>query len=163
MPTYKLKNRQLQESLDKISCGDFSRQLKNAELSDGFAIVTFGGSCGPHSGKYTAFFNIDEELLEEIAYNPFGWNEWPAVNPPCLTAMRVETVTGLGKKAFWDGCWREYGTGLPIECQTLKFRSWDDAFGTLVAQGKSSISDVPGVRPLKDGGILVVPTYKTSD
>lgn len=163
MPTYKLKNRQLQESLDKISCGDFSRQIKNAELSDGFAIVTFGGSCGPHSGKYTAFFNIEEELLEEIAFNPRGWNEWPAVTPPRLTAMRIEYVTGLGKKAFWDGCWREYGTGFPIECETLKFRPWDESFLITELPRKSSICDVPGVRPLKGGGVCVVPTYKTAD
>lgn len=124
--TYRLKDRVLQNHLDAISNGEFSRCLQT-ELQD------IRGS-GTTDADYRVFFGfmsgraelvnrfsmlLYEHEIEAIPENnPNEWNIWPKVAPPKDVCMRVELRTKgtdldtpeprLGKVYFqgcgyWDG------------------------------------------------------------
>lgn len=137
---YRLKDRELQAKLDELSGGDFSKNLHlfDDELfASGWGKNFFFNQTEDENGEeleeprtykqsqFAAFFNANEvEAVPE--YNPHSWNEWPAVEPPAMTAMRIEADDGTGIKAFWDEGWRRYGSGVFISCPSLKFRPWED-------------------------------------
>lgn len=96
MTTYHLRDRKLQQKLDDLSDGDFSRQL-NEESLDGCSPdftfrVRFGGQVGT-CFRYSAVFRVDEIMIQE-GYDPNAWNKFPEVTPPEDVLMRVETVGG---------------------------------------------------------------------
>ena len=125
---YRLKDRELQRKLDDLTNGAFS---KNLHPYDESLFASYGdqeivlGKRKHREPKFGFWFTSDEvELVPR--YDPHSWNEWPAVEPPAMTAMRIEADDGTGIKAFWDEGWRRYGSGVFISCPSLKFRPWED-------------------------------------
>ena len=130
---YRLKDRELQAKLDELTNGAFS---KNLHPYDETLFASYGdqevvvealqpGKRKHREPKFGFWFTSDEvELVPR--YDPHAWNEWPAVEPPAMTAMRIEADDGTGIKAFWDEGWRRYGSGVFISCPFLKFRPWED-------------------------------------
>lgn len=138
MMKYRLKDKYTQKRLDEISNGDFTERLQES-VSDVVpcVVVMFGEF--PH---YTATF--DRKEIEEIPaiYDPTIWNEWPNVEPPEKTLLRIEIITERigegtpepsGGKVRCRGCatyshgfWMlgEKITVKPRE--TVRFRPWDD-------------------------------------
>lgn len=129
---YRLKDRELQRKLDDLTNGAFSKNFHPYDetlfASYGDQQVLFEAPSGKRKHlepKFGFWFTPDE--IESIPqYDPHKWNEWPAVEPPAMTAMRIEADDGTGIKAFWDEGWRRYGSGVFISCQSLKFRPWED-------------------------------------
>ena len=112
---YRLKDQMLQKKLDEISCGDFSKCLEkvdpkiNAPRSEGgiyvsFGKIQFGAGFSDGQGHFRQYqiAILFKDLIIEKTYDPHSWNEWPAVEPPAMTAMRIEADDGTGIKAFWD-------------------------------------------------------------
>lgn len=153
---YRLKDRALQEKLDAISDGDFSKQLQDAYTSQVFLdclCVNFGGEVeqiemvgGLYPGRLLARFHTSE--IEEVhEYDPKRWNEWPNKEPPRNKLMRVEVLTERidwdtpeprGGKVRFRGCgffdgreWYFYGATTRKEGETVRFRPWDDTTATL--------------------------------
>lgn len=141
MKKYRLKDRELQEKLDAISGGDFSKRLQDPAKSEkGFA-VAYGDFPEINGLRHLSLFLADE--IEEVPeYDPNAWNEWPDVEPPEKTLLRIEIITErIGKgtpepsggKVRCRGCatyshgfWMlgEKITVKPRE--TVRFRPWDD-------------------------------------
>lgn len=141
MKKYRLKDRELQEKLDAISGGDFSKRLQDPAKSEkGFA-VAYGDFPEINGLRHLSLFLADE--IEEVPeYDPNAWNEWPDVEPPEKTLLRIEIITERigdgtpepsGGKVRCRGCatyshgfWMlgEKITVKPRE--TVRFRPWDD-------------------------------------
>lgn len=138
---YRLKDRELQEKLDAISGGDFSKRLQDPAKSEkGFA-VAYGDFPEINGLRHLSLFLADE--IEEVPeYDPKAWNEWPDEEPPQDTLLRIEVITERfgegtpepsGGKVRCRGCatyrrgfWMlgEKITVKPRE--TVRFRPWDD-------------------------------------
>lgn len=129
---YRLKDQELQAKLDELTNGAFSKNLHPydetlfASYGDQEVVVeALPGKRKHREPKFGFWFTSDEvEAVPE--YDPHGWNSWPGVEPPAMTAMRIEADDGTGIKAFWDEGWRRYGSGVFISCPSLKFRPWED-------------------------------------
>lgn len=143
---YRLKDRALQKKLDEISDGDFSRCLndffKNFRIKIlPFTEIHFGEIVVEDDYRFTV--RVREDEIEEIPeYDPAAWNEWPSVEPPEKTLLRIEVITERigegtpepsGGKVRCRGCatyshgfWMlgEKITVKPRE--TVRFRPWDD-------------------------------------
>lgn len=89
---YRLKDRELQEKLDAISGGDFSKKLQDpAKSEEGFA-VAYGDFPEINGLRHLSIFLADE--IEEVPeYDPNAWNEWPDVTPPEKVLLRAEILT----------------------------------------------------------------------
>ena len=97
---YRLKDQELQKKLDAISDGDFSGRLQESVSKVAPVVVfCFGESPYPESKhRYMVSFRHDE--IEEFPeYDPRRWNEWPEVEPPEDTLLRIEVIT---KRIDWD-------------------------------------------------------------
>ena len=138
---YRLKDRAFQEKLDAISGGDFSKNLQDPAKSEkGFA-VAYGDFPEINGLRHLSLFLADE--IEEVPeYDPTRWNEWPGVEPPEDTLLRIEVIT---KRIDWDtpeprggkvrcrGC-ATYRSGFWMlgekiqlnEGETVRFRPWVD-------------------------------------
>lgn len=131
---YRLKDQELQKTLDEITDGDFSRQLEEHQerILTGIqyqklATIWFCKSEGPcHALEITP--NMIEEAL---VYNPRAWNIYPDVEPPEGVWMRVQDTNHHGFRAIFrsvDGWLDDLGVrcggedGSEIEF----FRPWDD-------------------------------------
>lgn len=143
---YRLKDKELQRKLDEISGGDFSPRLQDVwSTNEGRSVATFGFGDELRDDlilrKFRATFYEDEiEAIPE--YDPNRWNEWPSVEPPEKTLLRIEVITERigegtpepsGGKVRCRGCatyshgfWMlgEKITVKPRE--TVRFRPWDD-------------------------------------
>lgn len=94
---YELKNKLLQEQLDSLSDGDFSKRL-NEQTLDGCSpdlafSVKFGKPVGNYCHRFSIAFQVDEILIHK-EYDASRWNSYPDVTPPEDVLMRVETVGG---------------------------------------------------------------------
>lgn len=74
-----LKDYELQESLDKISDGDFSKRLQSSNSIGGAYAVYFGKASNATSHRFAAYFNEDE--VEKIPDNGQEWKPWPTKCP----------------------------------------------------------------------------------
>lgn len=96
--TLHLKDRVIEQKLNELSNGEFSKILnKEADTKNGDCLC----------------FTIDKKEDIELSvyirpeaiepeYNPHDWNEFPKVKPPYNVMMRVETYTGQGYKLFYN-------------------------------------------------------------
>lgn len=147
---YRLKDRELQQKLDNLSDGDFSVQLQKIEdiVLDALSgpVVHFGGLARVIDDRFRNLaprftFRFHKDELEEIPeYSPSAWNEWPKVEPPRNTLLRVEVLTERidwdtpeprgGQSRFkgsgiFDGReWYFYGATTRKEGETILFRPW---------------------------------------
>lgn len=137
---YRLKDRELQEKLDAISGGDFSKKLQDpAKSEEGFA-VAYGDFPEINGLRHLSIFLADE--IEEVPeYDPNAWNEWPVVTPPEKVLLRAEILTerydqngpepkgGLPRYrgcAKWIGYWDFFGDAHVSMNETVRFRPWED-------------------------------------
>lgn len=137
---YRLKDRELQEKLDAISGGDFSKKLQDpAKSEEGFA-VAYGDFPEINGLRHLSLFLADE--IEEVPeYDPNAWNEWPLVTPPEKVLLRAEILTerydqnGPEPKggrpryrgcAKWIGYWDFFGDAHVSMNETVRFRPWED-------------------------------------
>lgn len=137
---WKLKNKQLQHQLDEISNGDFSKRLKNNEISIVSSKIDpnvkyrvyFGDSPDFLANRFSVVFREDE--LESVPeYNPNDWNEYPKVTPSENIPMRVETESGgyiyrecaIFNEGVWK-CERDGNADEEIYGHVKRFRPWED-------------------------------------
>lgn len=82
---YKLKNKDLQMMLDKLTEGKFSKSLEEGiDPSDYFRRFDVKGIQGMS-------ISLNHDNLEGIKeYNPSTWNVWPEIKPPKNKLMRLE-------------------------------------------------------------------------
>ena len=136
---YRLKNQELQTTLDALTGGDFSRRL-NEEVNlfpdDESITVLFDKRVNRkinetyfESRQYSAQFLVSE--IEEVKeYDPKEWNRFPEIIPPSEVDMRVELEDGRGFQAWWDG--ENWRTGYhhysldPVIERVKRFRPWED-------------------------------------
>lgn len=142
---YRLKNREFQAQLDRLSRGDFSRRLDewNGDRSQELVNFSFGEETGHDSFPRTFETAIRTEDIEEvIPFDPSAWNEWPNVLPPAHVLMRVEIITGhvpkndlgiVGRCPRFRGCavfdgqyWDFNDKACLCRGETVRFRPWED-------------------------------------
>lgn len=137
---YRLKDKELQKTLDEISNGGFSRSLNKTVrrlghdnghrfLIDFCETFTEYGLSQRYSARFWGY-----EIEEDIEYKQNAWNSYPEVTPPTCVLMRVETKSGgrfcASYRTFSDGaCWcHADGTIMPetLSSSIIRFRSWED-------------------------------------
>lgn len=142
---YRLKSRDLQAQLDRLSRGDFSRRLDewNGDRSQELVNFSFGEETGHDSFPRTFETAIRTADIEEvIPYDPSTWNEWPNVQPPAHVLMRVEILTQRfdqdgpeprgGRPRFrgcakFDGQYWDFRDMAHLSSgETVRFRPWED-------------------------------------
>lgn len=131
----RLKDQRLQRYLDAISDGDFSKQLNEhlrnisgrTGVTDADRRVYFGLLPGEREmvNRFSVLFFAHE--IEEVKdFDPNGWNSLPT-EPPCDTALRIETVDD----DYFAGEMREGGLWVDYEGRRLfpekikRFALWD--------------------------------------
>ena len=127
--TLHLKDRAIEQKLNELSNGEFSKILNESDMKN------------PNCICFTIDKKEDIELSVylrpeaiELEYNPNAWNEFPKVKPPYNVMMRVETYTGQGYKLFYvhfkDGdSWSDPNHLLMSEAfkdGVTRFRPWED-------------------------------------
>lgn len=131
----RLKDQRLQRYLDAISDGDFSKQLNehlqnisgSTGMTDADYRVYFGSLPGEREmiNRFSVLFFAHE--IEEIKdFDPHGWNSLPT-EPPCDTALRIETVDDdyFAGERQECGFWIDY-EGRRISPEKIKrFALWD--------------------------------------
>ena len=129
---YRLKDVGLQWNLDRLTGGDFSKQLALnhkricSELNYQKQTVLWFGEEPLHA------LEITPSMLEQVEeYNPHAWNKYPDVTPPEGVWMRVQDTNHHGFRAIFrsvDGWLDDLGfccggeDGSEIEF----FRPWDE-------------------------------------
>ena len=135
---YRLKNREFQAQLDRLSRGDFSRRLDewNGDRSQELVNFSFGEETGHDSFPRTFETAIRTADIEEVpTYDPSTWNEWPNVIPPEGVDMRVEVLSKDGEvifkgaSVFVTDAWNIGGHW--YDDRRVRFRPWDDTTSTL--------------------------------
>lgn len=140
--TYRLKDRALQEKLDELTDGDFSKGLAEAVRStptgSPHVCVGCGATINPHAPEHLhiprAYFYFMKDEIEAVpVYDHHTWNNYPEVKPPEALWMRLEFTSGgvrHGRRMmFVCGEWG-YGFGtisdLPADASAVRFRPWDE-------------------------------------
>lgn len=119
---YRLKNREFQAQLDRLSRGDFSRRLDewNGDRSEELVNFSYGEETGHASFPRTFETAILTADIEEvIPFDPNAWNEWPAVTPPKNVLMRLEMQL-YGDETNKSG----YGPMTMRECACFDGNGW---------------------------------------
>ena len=127
--TLHLKDRVIEQKLNELSNGEFSKILNESDMKN------------PNCICFTIDKKEDIELSVylrpeaiELEYNPNAWNEFPKVRPPYNVMMRVETYFGQGYKLsynhFEDGdFWCDPNCILmsgAFSDGVTRFRPWED-------------------------------------
>lgn len=142
---YRLKNREFQAQLDRLSRGDFSRRLDewNGDRSEELVNFSYGEETGHDSFPRTFETAIRTADIEEvIPFDPNARNEWPNVQPPAHVLMRVEILTQRfdqdgpeprgGRPRFrgcakFDGQYWDFKDMAHLSAgETVRFRPWED-------------------------------------
>ena len=128
---YRLKDQELQKRFDAISDGDFSCAVKNARwhrMADEKIVVSFH----VYGKKVSAEFKLsDLECGASREYDPDTWNEWPDIQPPLKTNMRIEILTAE-REVRWRGFGTYSGYGQwksdvePNRDETVRFCPWEN-------------------------------------
>ena len=128
--TLHLKDRAIEQKLNELSNGEFSKILnKEADTKNGDCICF---TIDKKEDIELSVFIRPEAIEPE--YNPHSWNEYPAVTPPNGVLMRVEFILdGIlyrNCSVFEKGAWCIPKNGNPSYDITLvgvkRFRPWDD-------------------------------------
>lgn len=124
-----LKDRVMEQKLNELSNGEFSKILNESDMKN------------PNCICFTIDKKEDIELSVylrpeaiEPEYDPHAWNEYPDVTPPFDKDMRVELDDGLRYCAhyhkFSDGCFwvSTNGTCFPnyLNYKVVRFRPWSE-------------------------------------
>ena len=127
--TWRLRDRKIQEKLNEVTNGDFSKRLNEVVISGAMQFCfTFGGS------KFTMHL-MGNDIEEIPEYNPKAWNKYPEVTPPENIFMRVEIQSptdkpGLLRKVgaiYKNGKWcNSTDDEYPLHYKILRFRPWED-------------------------------------
>lgn len=127
--TLHLKDRVIEQKLNELSNGEFSKILNESDMKN------------PNCICFTIDKKEDIELSVylrpeaiEPEYDPHAWNEYPDVTPPFDKDMRVELDDGLRYCAryhkFSDGCFwvSTNGTCFPnyLNYKVVRFRPWSE-------------------------------------
>lgn len=133
MSKFRLKDAELQAKIDEISGGDFSKTLDDLDFlvlrskpgeAKGGISISFGPIGPAERCRFKANFSF-EELEEVPEYDPHGWNEWPAVEPPEGKLMRIEELDGTCcAGSYIDGGWHIDGRDDLGEVK--RFRPWEE-------------------------------------
>lgn len=134
---YRLKDKELQETLEKAFPDFNERFQKSAEdqIDDNTDhILISSKECCCSRYRWQLRFEKDEiEKFKE--YNPREWNKWPEVEPPDNEPMRIEyrlvddeeTFRTCG---FYDSKYENWCIGDDVlaefECAEFRFRPWED-------------------------------------
>lgn len=142
---YRLKNREFQQELDKLSNGEFSKELQEQRgmysprpfIEDKLLII-----CCDDRDNVVVQMRIPYDEIEEInEYDPNTWNSYPEVTPPEGVLMRVECdgdrklrTCLVFKNGQWhyesgvrfgnreDGAYYDHERGLIV---VRRFRPWE--------------------------------------
>lgn len=124
--TWRLRDRKIQEKLDEVTNGDFSKRLNEVVISGAMKFCfAFGGS------KFTMHL-MGNDIEEIPEYNPKAWNEWPGITPPVEEMMRVDCFDERGTLihsccGYWNGkCWMTWNGYKLNDARTIRFRSWEE-------------------------------------
>lgn len=137
MPTYRLRDRKLQQKLDELSHGAFSEMLKTMGR---FLVKKQATNVQLGESRFTVtLFREDIEIAPE--YDPNDWNVFPDVTPPegvmmrCIIKTPGRNLDGpepeLPKicartSGVWDGRrWQFFGYGSLCEGSTVEYRTWE--------------------------------------
>lgn len=127
--TLHLKDRVIEQKLNELSNGEFSKILNESDMKN------------PNCICFTIDKKEDIELSVYIRpeaiepeYDPHAWNEYPAVKPPEGVLMRVEFIfDGILRRncsTFEKGAWRITKSDDPSYDITLdgvtRYRPWED-------------------------------------
>lgn len=134
---WKLRDTRLHEVLDEATKGEFSKKLIEAVKSGSMVVDISSGS--PKLSVHL----VGNDIEDVPGYDPFKWNDYPAVKPPKGVWMRVEgkvacyfftlarpfsrSVKGCAR--FGDFCGKEqWGdeVGQPLDMMVTRFRPWED-------------------------------------
>lgn len=142
---YALKDRELQKKLDKLTDGDFSRQLQELDKIDFLLDVIQFAFGEPVEGmligaykpcRFSIRLNKNEIKIEdEKGYDPTQWNDYPDVTPPEGKLMRLEVFSSdsLGQRThhhaakFKNGEWVKDCTENTVfigDFDNVRFRPW---------------------------------------
>lgn len=134
--TLHLKDRAIEQKLNELSNGEFSKILnKEADTKNGDCLCF---TIDKKEDIELSVFLRPEAIEPE--YDPHKWNEYPAVTPPEGVLMRVECFYLIFRKLcrtcaiFCNGQWfvelaGEADTEVPLENTMIKvkrFRPWED-------------------------------------
>lgn len=130
---FTLKDKVLQEKLDEISNGDFSKRLNDTYIR---SIYPFDGLISINFGPYVEGlprFNIHidcDDIDRILEFNPNDWNPFPDVKPPEDVQMRCITQTGMGfMLRYVDGEWLDNRNDVydenGLEGAVTLFRPWE--------------------------------------
>lgn len=142
--TIRLKERLLEEKLNRFSDGCFSKRLNIAHTFKDIKSKRLYEVRFPlylEGEKIHVNIIFEESDVEEVPeYDPNSWNKWPEVTPPYNVMMRLKMKDGhlrVGyfkefsdgghwatqdgiEQILWMGLWN--GEGNPVEF----FRPWED-------------------------------------
>lgn len=137
MPTYRLRDRKLQQKLDELSYGAFSEMLKTMGR---FLVEKPATNIQLGTSRFTVTL-FKEDFEVEPEYDPNDWNSYPDVTPPegvmmrCIIKTPGRNLDGpepeLPKicartSGVWDGRrWHFFGHGDLREGCTVEFRTWE--------------------------------------
>lgn len=132
MPTYRLRDRKLQQKLDELSHGAFSEMLKTMGR---FLVEKPATNIQLGESRFTVTL-FKEDFEVEPEYDPNDWNVFPDVTPPEGVLMRVEIEYPDGDVSrtcaiFKDEVWWEAVNGEPIDEEVTltgkvkRFRPWE--------------------------------------
>lgn len=121
---YRMKNQDLQKTLDEFSNGELNKRLSESiDPTDFF--LTFTVEDG-----VTIRLGLDARALMPNNYNPHKWNRFPDVTPPEGVEMRVQflhydCLLRNGCAVYEKGRWmNEYGR--KDDREIAWFRPWED-------------------------------------
>lgn len=120
--TLRLKDREQQAWLDKMTGGLFSEAL-NLFMEDA-AKIEFQ----INDKTVVTITRNDLEIIDK--YHPDFWNAYPEVTPPEGVLMRVECENNMHTALIWkDGAW-QYESGEPFAAfavlfKVKRFRPWE--------------------------------------
>ena len=123
---YRLKDQELQRTLDDITNGEFSEVLKKGIPPTFFAEEFL--FLGAGSIRVRLFESAFEEVPE---YDPHKWNPYPEVTPPECVPMRVEyrrpdETIGRCCSFFREGVWEDSEDQDLEIINVQRFRPWED-------------------------------------
>lgn len=95
---YKLKDSDLQRTLDQLSGGDFSKELQDFApnvvnylgFGERFATDAKGTFSKPTERARFQIRLTDEDVIPIEEYDPKKWNRWPNVSPDTDVWMRIK-------------------------------------------------------------------------
>lgn len=145
---YRLKDRALQEKLDALSNGEFTKNLHSwSEEKDGGESKIWCSYWGKNI-HWETWDEMEEETyqgknpqfevrfyfsdLEEVPeYDPHKWNPYPEVTPPEGVPMRVEYrrpngTIGRCCSFFREGVWEDSEDQDLEIINAQRFRPWED-------------------------------------